>query len=329
MSRKVCLLARTLGAPTAGGHAWVYLNWALGLQALGCRVIWLEAVSAYDQLRSGPRAGRGAQGEARLVRIARLALASSGRDPLPAAMTATTLDLDGAAEADLFLDMAYAPADVVSRFRRSALLDIDPGLYQLWVSRAQIDLPHHHFYFTIGETVGRPDARFPDCGVEWRHLPPCVFLDLWPVSPTAPGSPFTTVSNWIMNDYWVDDDQGGYANDKRAGFLPFLDLPKLTDIPLELALSLGGAHGGASGSRAARLARPGGTRDRRDAARLPALHSAVRWRVQLRETLMCPDAERMDQRPYGVLSRKRETGRRAAHRRELLPARFGRAVSFF
>ena len=59
---------------------------------------------------------------------------------------------------------------------------------------------------------------------------------------SASGAPFTTVTNWIMYDYWVDDEQGGYANDKRTGFLPFLDLPRHTSQPLELALSLGGAE---------------------------------------------------------------------------------------
>ena len=44
MSRTVCLAARTLHYLNGGGHFWAYLNWALGLRALGCAVIWLEAV---------------------------------------------------------------------------------------------------------------------------------------------------------------------------------------------------------------------------------------------------------------------------------------------
>jgi hypothetical protein len=41
-------------------------------------------------------------------------------------------------------------------------------------------------------------------------------------------------------DDWVEDDAGGYANDKRSGFLPYLDLPRHTNQPLELALRLAG-----------------------------------------------------------------------------------------
>src|SRR5215211_519272 len=46
MSVTVCLSTnQTLNYPQGGGHLWVFLNWALGLRALGCEVIWLETVS--------------------------------------------------------------------------------------------------------------------------------------------------------------------------------------------------------------------------------------------------------------------------------------------
>ena len=44
MRPTVCLAAQCLFHPTAGGHLWAYLNWALGLKSIGCHVIWLEAV---------------------------------------------------------------------------------------------------------------------------------------------------------------------------------------------------------------------------------------------------------------------------------------------
>jgi hypothetical protein len=166
---------------------------------------------------------------------------SEDETPLADEATPGCQGLAAAAEADLLLDMAYAPAPVVARFRRSALLDIDPGLCQLWASAGNLPIPPHDVYFTIGETVGRPDARFPDAGLDWVYTPPCVHLPSWPVYEASGDAPFTTVSNWIMYDYWVDDGEGGYPNDKRTGFQPFLDLPRHTRAPLELALSLGDA----------------------------------------------------------------------------------------
>jgi len=47
MSVSVCIVpTNTLWYPQAGGHLWVYLNWALGLRALGCKVIWMEVVNS-------------------------------------------------------------------------------------------------------------------------------------------------------------------------------------------------------------------------------------------------------------------------------------------
>ena len=46
MSITVCIApAKTLDYPKGGGHLWAYLNWALGLRALGCEVIWLEGIT--------------------------------------------------------------------------------------------------------------------------------------------------------------------------------------------------------------------------------------------------------------------------------------------
>ena len=103
-------------------------------------------------------------------------------------------------------------------------------------------VPPHHLYFSTGETVGRSD-HIPDDSLSWLYTPPCVALDAWPVLAPPPQAPFTTVSGWYA-DEWITDashPEGYYCNDKRSGFLPFLDLPGHTPVPLELALNLGTA----------------------------------------------------------------------------------------
>src|SRR5947207_3782071 len=100
MSIKVCLCADTIYYPVGGGHLWVYLNWALGLRALGCRIIWLEAVDpliSIDELRAsvdGLKCRLEPYGLAECV-----ALCSSDDEPLPSAARAGCLDLDAAAGA--------------------------------------------------------------------------------------------------------------------------------------------------------------------------------------------------------------------------------------
>jgi len=239
MSATVCLAAKTLHYLEGGGHLWMYINWALGLRACGCQVTWLEAVPRHTpphRVQASVAVLRG-----HLMRYGlgeSLAICSTAEGPLSREASAGCLDADAAAEADLLLNLAYdLPAPVVDRFRRAVLVDIDPGLLQIWMSRKQLRIARHDHYFTTGETVGRPLARFPDAGLTWQYTPPCVALQSWPPYRAPADAPFTTVSQWYT-DEWVEDAQGLFSNDKRTGFLPFLDLPRHTDQSLELALCL-------------------------------------------------------------------------------------------
>jgi hypothetical protein len=240
MSFTVCLSpSHTLYYPT-GGHLWVYLNWALGLRVLGCEVIWLEVVDPSHFPANEMRASV-ATLKSRLKRYGLancMALCSHNGEPLPKDAAEECLDLEAAAEADLLLNLRYGTGpEVVRHFRRSALVDIDPGLLQVWISKRSIDVARHDVYFTIGETVGQPGTRIPDVGLKWQHTFPCVALDWWPRCPPV-DAPFTTVTHWYVEKEWVEDADGLYRNDKRTGFLSFLDLPRQTTQPLELAINL-------------------------------------------------------------------------------------------
>src|SRR5262249_29585676 len=47
-----------------------------------------------------------------------------------------------------------------------------------------------------------------------------------------------TVSHWASNDWLANDAGALVSNEKRAGYLPFLDLPRRTSQSLELALQM-------------------------------------------------------------------------------------------
>lgn len=240
MSVKVCLSADTIGYPEGGGHLWVYLNWALGLRAVGCDVVWLEGVSLRGSLHRVKANLLALKDHLRPYGLSdSIALYSQSNEALPQELLDECLDVQAVAEADLLLNLRYAtPANVVGRFRRSALVDIDPGLLQIWMSKGEINVAPHDIYFTTGETVGTPQALFPDAGLKWHYTPPCVTLDWWPAVQVSNGDPFTTISHWYA-DEWVEDHKGVYPNDKRSGFLPYLNLPRETTSPLELALCVG------------------------------------------------------------------------------------------
>ena len=186
MSLTVCLApANTLSYPKGGGHLWVYLQWALALQALGCRVIWLEGIDIDDSDQSTAARRRRRGGKPReCVAILKhhleafgladaVALYPLNGAPLPEDLARQCLDVHAAASADLLLNLWHSqPAAVVRLFRRSAYVDTDPGVVQVWMSTGEIQLTPHDVYFTIGETVGTPEARFPDCGLHWHYTPP-------------------------------------------------------------------------------------------------------------------------------------------------------------
>src|SRR5947208_2402600 len=92
---------------------------------------------------------------------------------------------------------------------------------------------------TIGENVGRPGGKIPDCGLNWIPIRPPVCLDYWPYRYDPRCDAFTTVSIWDSSD-WIVDGSEQYENTKRVAFLEYADLPRLTSQPLELALFLKG-----------------------------------------------------------------------------------------
>lgn len=239
MSPTICVCTKTLHYPQGGGNAWAFLNWARGLKSLGCTVIWAEEYFADDTEEELTR--KVAVLRARLAELGLtdgIALLPHWAGPPSPPNVAGCLTAEEAAErADLLINFAYAiPDRLVARFRRSALIDIDPGLLQFWAKLGNLRISRHDYYFTIGENVGRGGGQTPDLGLNWIHCPPCIALEWWPPVATEPDAPFTTVTHWSGD--WMEDDTGAYPNDKRSAFMPYLRLPQMTSQPLELAVCL-------------------------------------------------------------------------------------------
>jgi len=158
--------------------------------------------------------------------------------PLPRDLVEGCLDLDAAVEADLLLNLWHSlPASVVRRFQLTAFVDTDPGLLQTWMTTGELNVAPHDIYFTVGETVGTPAARFPDCGLRWHYTPPPVFLPEWPQAPAESGAPYTTVSHWWGGSVRLGGEQ--VSGDKLSAFLEYAQLPAHTPVPLEQAVCLG------------------------------------------------------------------------------------------
>jgi hypothetical protein len=243
-----------------GGHFSVYMQYVDALRRLGCEVVLIDSFTCAEddpdarsirefQRRLSRHGGEpvmrefqrrlGHHGVAHSVVLSASRNGTSGTDSVGRYIGTSESDArELIAGADLLLNFNYhLHADIVSLPKRSALVDIDPGLCQFWISRGYISPAAHDVYFTTGETIGSRRDRIPDCGIEWLRIRPAVSLDLWPYSYDPHAEAFTTVSTWWGWEY-VGDPGSHYNNSKRTAFFPFLDLPRSTEQPLEVALYL-------------------------------------------------------------------------------------------
>jgi hypothetical protein len=233
--------------PEGGGHFWVFMQYAQALRRLGCEVHWLERVHESGDPRRDGRAIA-----TFLERLDRFGLGgtailyseSAEGDERESTRRYIGTERDRAEavfrEADLLLNFHYAIApDLLARFRRTALVDIDPGLLQFWLAHDQLQVTTHDVYFSTGETVGLPDTSIPDCGLPWLRIRPPVCLACWPVVRGGDGAAMTTVSGWWGDEWITDGRELVYENNKRVSFLEFVELPRRTDQVLELALCRG------------------------------------------------------------------------------------------
>jgi glycosyltransferase involved in cell wall biosynthesis len=229
MTRVVLSTVRLLEFYEGGGHFWVYMQYANALRRIGCEVHLLDSsiwcADAPDRERLADFRQRVARYGVERVVVGGDAAGTPARELV--------------ANADLLLNFNYhLGADVVSAAPRSALVDIDPGLLQIWIRDGLIAPAPHDVHLTTGETVGTPSSPIPECGIDWVHIRPAVSLDLWPYAHEPDAEAFTTVSTWWSERDYVGSQDDYYDNTKRTAFWEFIDLPRHTHQPLEVALFL-------------------------------------------------------------------------------------------
>jgi hypothetical protein len=239
VTRVLLSTVRLLEFLEGAGHFWVYMQYAEALRRLGCEVYLLDSFIWSDEAADPRRIQRFFDRMARYGFDEKTIVIANGgsgaRSPYDGMTESEFGDLLG--DVDLLLNFNYhLSEDIVSAVRRSALVDIDPGLLQFWISRGFIAPATHDLYFTTGETVGNGSNLIPDCGIRWLPSRPAVCLDLWPYTYVPHAEAFTTVSTWWGERDYVGTPYSFYDNTKRTAFFEFMDLPRRTGQALELAL---------------------------------------------------------------------------------------------
>ena len=171
----------------------------------------------------------------------------------------------------------------------------------------------HDHHFTYAENIDSPDCLVPGVGLRWQktHMP--VVGDLWKkvadTKPT-PDAPWSTVMTWNVFK-GVLEYRGKEYHGKAVEFEKIIDLPKRLSRPFRL--SVGGtkapfarlsAHGWAVEDGPATTLTP------RDYQNFIA---ASHGEISVAKNVYVGLQNRLVQLSFGVLPRRRETGRRPGH----------------
>jgi hypothetical protein len=240
------------GLPEVPGNTWTFLQYVVGLARLGVESFWVDHQPGLDP-RQPARDRRAHPDEdchsidyvcARFEAMARR-FGFEGRycivyDGGASSFGMTLAELEELVEdTDLLLNLAGSlpPGSPLLRIPCRAYVDLDPGFTQIWAHQIEMGLGNYEFFFTVGQNIGRPEFEIPTLGVEWQPIFPPVVLDLWPAHVDESCERLSTVADWRGSQY--ARFEGELYAGKREEFIRFLEVPRLTGRPIELALGIG------------------------------------------------------------------------------------------
>jgi hypothetical protein len=234
--------------PLNGGEAWVRLSWILGLRRLGFDVWFVEQMDEATAVDATGAPSSFAESENRRYFeqvVERFGLSGRASLMFEGGREASGVPLDDllpvADEARLLVNVSghLDLQPLMSRLRRKAYVDLDPGFTQFWHADGigGSRLEGHDVFFTVGENIGRPECAIPTCGLHWKAVRPPAVLDEWPVADGGDPDRFTTIGAWRGSFGPVHFDGRTYSL-KVHQFRKVLDLPQRSPQRFEIALDI-------------------------------------------------------------------------------------------
>jgi hypothetical protein len=241
-----------MGRCPFGGQTWLYLNWLRGLAANGHEVWYVEddTVWPYDPAadtitddcryavrhveRSLERVGLGGMWAFRLA------------DRPDACWGLSCQELNELYRScDALLNIVggtdLREEQLAARFR--VYVETDPVTNELRLDQGdehtRIAFANHHAIVTYGENYGAPDCGVPLCGLTFHKTRQPVDLELWPAAYDAGAKYFTTIGNYRHEGQDVTWRGQTYRWSKHHEWERFIDLPRRTSQPFELAMKCG------------------------------------------------------------------------------------------
>jgi hypothetical protein len=147
--------------------------------------------------------------------------------------------------ADVIVNLCGATPPREEHKRHGCLIyvETDPVFEQIRAAQGEPRtvefLSQHDVCFTYGENLGAADCPIPLGGIPWKKTRPPVVLDLWQERADPACRYFTTVATWQNKGKDITFQGQTYYWSKHVNFLKYLDLPRRTSQPLELAVETG------------------------------------------------------------------------------------------
>ena len=231
-----------------GGHAWVFVQYLLGLRSLGYQPLLIDKLTS--EMCLDPYGGASEARRQRCIRWLTDVMRAAGLDRSYSLQLDEGQETVGLPRDEVLQRVAQAPAllnvmgfitdeDVLGAAESRVFLDLDPGFGQMWRELGLADVfKGHDAFVTIGENIGESDCTIPTCGLNWITTRPPVSLDQW--APADGGSAFTTVASW--RGPFAPIEYNGTTYGLRAHeFRRFADLPRLATKAFEVALDVDSA----------------------------------------------------------------------------------------
>ena len=243
---QIVLLGILAKTPVAG-VVWQTLHYLVGFERLGYEVTYLEGHAVHPPMFRDSLAAAQFIGETmqRVDLQNQWAFQALHEDGTCYGLTETQLR-ERCNSAALIINLHGATAPLAEHRSGGPLvyLETDPVAMQVDLyhnCQPAIDfLEQHDAFFTFGENYGRADCKLPVSDrFAFKPTRQPIVMDFWPPSGNGTRDVLTTVASWKQSERHADVQLGEhtYSWSKHVEFLKFLDLPRRTDQPFELALA--------------------------------------------------------------------------------------------
>jgi hypothetical protein len=236
--------------PRRGGHAWVFLQYLIGLKRLGWDVLFLDRIEPAACVDASGRTCAPERSEnVRYLHgvMGRFGLAHAWSLSVDSQVFGVTRQrvLERARDAAFLLNVMgyYDDDEVLGRVGRRVFLDIDPGFGQMWHELGLADVFRGHDDFvTIGENIGTAACSIPTTARTWITTPQPVVREHWetPPLPAANDRPFTSVVSWRGPNGPIAFGERTYGL-RVHEFRRFAELPHESRDHFEVALDIDSA----------------------------------------------------------------------------------------